>query len=117
VDSDRYLLQSAVRRHMFGVEIFVLVRSWSMNLRERRRQVRQGSPRTISIPQAGWQFFGIGEAASYAAAARGEIPYIQIGGLKRVPVVLMEQRFLQAGGTASSSGDVGPPPLAAAGSE
>jgi hypothetical protein len=68
----------------------------------------------MSIPEAGWEFYGLGEAASYAAAARGEIPYIQVGGPKRVPVVLMEQRLLQAGGTASSSGDVGPSPLAAA---
>jgi hypothetical protein len=56
----------------------------------------------MSIPQAGWVYFRLSENGSYAAAARGEIPFIQVGGLKRVPVELMEQRLLQAGGTASS---------------
>jgi hypothetical protein len=51
----------------------------------------------MSIPEAGWEFYGLGESASYAAAARGEIPFIQVGGLKRVPVVLMEQKLLQPG--------------------
>ena len=48
---------------------------------------------TISIPEAGRRFFGIGENASYRAAARGEIPFVKIGKIKRVPIKLMEQRM------------------------
>jgi hypothetical protein len=60
-----------------------------------RRKRQPGTPKTMSIAEAGWEFYGLGEAASYAAAARGEIPYIQVGGLKRVPIQLMEQKLLQ----------------------
>ena len=45
---------------------------------------------TISIPEAGARYFGISRAGSYGAARRGEIPYIRIGRLKRVPVRAME---------------------------
>jgi hypothetical protein len=58
----------------------------------------------MSIPEAGWEFYGIGEAASYAAAAKGLIPFIQVGGLKRVPIELMERRLLQTGSAADSDG-------------
>ena len=68
-----------------------------MSVQRRRKCQRKGPPRTMSIPEAGWEFYGLGESASYAAAARGEIPFIQVGGLKRVPVVLMEQKLLQPG--------------------
>ena len=45
---------------------------------------------TISVPQAGRRYFGLSRNGSYAAAARGEIPTIEIGRLKRVPVRAME---------------------------
>jgi hypothetical protein len=48
---------------------------------------------TMSIPEAGWEFYGLGEGASYAAAKRGQIPYIQIGKKKRVPRILMKRRM------------------------
>jgi hypothetical protein len=64
-----------------------------MQTRVKRRNRQQGELRTMSIPEAGAEFYGIGETASYAAAARGEIPYIRVGGLKRVPVALMEERL------------------------
>ena len=38
---------------------------------------------TISVPEAG-RLLGLGETASYAAAARGEIPFQQLGRKKRV---------------------------------
>jgi hypothetical protein len=74
-----------------------------MRTRINRRTRRQGELRTMSIPEAGAEFYGIGEAASYAAAARGEIPYIQVGGLKRVPIALMEAKLASAG--SPSGGD------------
>jgi hypothetical protein len=48
-------------------------------------------PLTISIPEAGRRYFGLGRNASYEAARRGEIPSIKIGRLKFVPVRLMER--------------------------
>ena len=52
---------------------------------------KKGPPLTLSVPEAGQRYFGIGRNASYRAADRGEIPTIQIGGLRRVPVVRMEK--------------------------
>jgi hypothetical protein len=48
-------------------------------------------PKTISVPEAGKQYFGLAKNASYEAAARGEIPVIKIGGRLRVPVCQLER--------------------------
>ena len=48
-------------------------------------------PKTISVPEAGKVYFGMGRNASYAAAKNGDIPSIKIGGLLRVPVRALEQ--------------------------
>ena len=55
------------------------------------------TPKTISVPQAGRDYLGIGRDASYEAAKRGEIPFIQVGRLKRVPVIAMERKLDQVG--------------------
>ena len=47
--------------------------------------------KTVSVPAAGKQYFGLAKNASYAAAARGEIPVIRIGGRLRVPVCQLER--------------------------
>jgi hypothetical protein len=49
------------------------------------------TPKTLSVPAAGRDYFAMSRNASYAAAARGEIPTIRIGKLLRVPVVALEQ--------------------------
>ena len=54
-------------------------------------------PKTISVPQAGRIYLGIGRDASYAAARRGDIPVIQVGRLLRVPVVAMERMLDRVG--------------------
>jgi hypothetical protein len=54
---------------------------------------------TLSVPEAGKRYFNIGRAASYAAAANGEIPVIRVGGLLRVPVRAMERLLDTASGT------------------
>ena len=46
---------------------------------------------TISVPEAGLRYFGLSLNGSYAAAARGEIPTIKVGRLRRVPVRAMER--------------------------
>ena len=41
---------------------------------------------SVDVPVAGRVGFGLGRNASYAAAARGEIPTVRIGKKIRVPV-------------------------------
>jgi hypothetical protein len=54
-------------------------------------------PKTLSVPQAGKEYFDLGRNASYEAARRGEIPTIRIGRLLRVPVVALERKLAEAG--------------------
>lgn len=51
---------------------------------------------TYSVPEAG-RILGVGRDAAYEAAARGEIPVIRIGRLRRVPKTALE-RMLESGG-------------------
>jgi hypothetical protein len=53
------------------------------------------SPLTISVPEAGRKYFGLSRNASYAAAARGDIPTIRIGKLLRLPVRTLDQMLDQ----------------------
>ncbi len=55
---------------------------------------------TISVPEAGRRYFGLSRNGSYAAAQRGEIPTIDIGRLKRVPVRAMEALLNRVSGNA-----------------
>jgi len=52
--------------------------------------------KTISVPAAGRRYFDLGKNASYAAAARGEIPVLKIGARLRVPVVALERMLAEA---------------------
>ena len=61
-------------------------------------------PKTLTIPEAGWIYFGLSKNGSYDAAARGEIPYIVVGRLKRFRSRKMEQIM------ADGVGLVAPPP-------
>ena len=54
-------------------------------------------PKTLTVPEAGRTYFGIGRNASYEAARRGDIPTIRIGRLLRVPIVQMERKLEEAG--------------------
>ena len=53
-------------------------------------------PKTITVPDAGRIYFGLGRNASYDAAKRGEIPTIKVGRLLRVPIIAMERRLEEA---------------------
>jgi excisionase family DNA binding protein len=57
---------------------------------------------TISVPEAGARYFGISRNAAYEAAARGEIPTVKVGRLKRVPVRAMERKLDRASDEAAS---------------
>jgi len=55
------------------------------------------SPKTLSVPRAGRQYFALSRGASYAAAARGELPVIRIGRKLRVPIIALETMLEHAG--------------------
>jgi hypothetical protein len=52
--------------------------------------------KTISVPEAGALYFGLQRDASYAAAARGQIPTIRIGRTLRVPIMALDRMLEQA---------------------
>jgi hypothetical protein len=54
-------------------------------------------PKTLTVPEAGRQYFDLGRNASYEAARRGDIPTIRIGRLLRVPVVQLERKLEEIG--------------------
>ena len=54
-----------------------------------------GEVKTLTVPDAGRIYYGLGRNASYDAAKRGDIPTIKVGRLLRVPVVAMERRLQQ----------------------
>jgi hypothetical protein len=60
-------------------------------------RMSEEAPKTMSVPAAGKHYFDLGKNASYAAAARGEIPTIKIGRRIRVPVVALERILAEAG--------------------
>ncbi len=56
------------------------------------------TPLTIPVPEAGRRYFGLSRNASYAAAARGEIPTIRLGKLLRVSVAALEEMLKKKSG-------------------
>ena len=52
--------------------------------------------RTISVPEAGKNYYGLSRGASYQAADRGEIPTVRVGRLRRVPIAAMEKKLADA---------------------
>jgi hypothetical protein len=55
----------------------------------------RNEPYTLSVPEAGKRYLGIGRNASYERAKDGLIRTIKVGNLLRVPVIRMER--LRAG--------------------
>jgi hypothetical protein len=53
--------------------------------------------KTLSVPEAGKKYFDLAPDAAYAAARRGEIPTIKIGGRIRAIVPAIEQMLELAG--------------------
>jgi excisionase family DNA binding protein len=58
---------------------------------------------TMSVPEAGRKYLGLGRDASYAAARRGELPVLYFGKLMRVPRAAMERMLMEAGQPAPST--------------
>jgi hypothetical protein len=67
-----------------------------------KRRRKTGSE-TMSVPEAGKKYFNLSKNAAYDAAARGDIPVVQVGKLKRVPVRLMERLMDEAGKSDSAA--------------
>jgi hypothetical protein len=53
--------------------------------------MNEENPKTLSVPTAGRRYFGLGKNASYAAAARGEMPVIRVGSRLRAPIVALDR--------------------------
>jgi hypothetical protein len=56
---------------------------------------------TMSVPEAGKKYFGLGRNASYAAAARGDFPTMWIGSRVFAIVAALERKIEEAGLTGS----------------
>jgi hypothetical protein len=60
-------------------------------------QQSQQEPRLVyDVPEAGAKL-GLSRGASYAAAARGDLPVIRIGKLLKVPMAAFDKMLEQAG--------------------
>jgi hypothetical protein len=59
--------------------------------------------KTLSVPDAGWKYFALHRAGSYAAAARGDFPTIRIGRRLRVPIIALERMLQEARPTAKEN--------------
>ena len=57
--------------------------------------------KTMSVPEAGRQYFDLGRNAAYEAARRGDIPTIKIGRLLRVPIMALDRKLEAVEGRAS----------------
>jgi hypothetical protein len=47
---------------------------------------------SLSVPEAGRRYYGLGTKGSYAAAKRGEIVTVRVGRLLRVPIAEQEAK-------------------------
>ena len=67
----------------------------------KKRSASEERSWTLSVPEAGRRYLGLGRNLSYDAAARGQIPTIKVGRLLRVPVARIEAMLSTpgAGGT------------------
>jgi hypothetical protein len=64
------------------------------------------NPKTLTVPEAGRLYFGLGRNASYDAAKHGELPVIKIGYRLRVPVAALEKMLADAGIKTANGGVV-----------
>jgi hypothetical protein len=56
-----------------------------------------GTVKTMTIPEAGAHYYGLGRGGSYNAAKRGDLALIGKGKHKRVSVPAMERMLEEAG--------------------
>jgi hypothetical protein len=58
------------------------------------------TPWTMSVPEAGKKYYGLGRGASYEAAWNGLMPTIMVGGKRRALVRAIERQLEEAGAKA-----------------
>ncbi len=61
------------------------------------RKIEADESKTMPVPKAGKIYFGLGRDASYAAAHRGDIPTMKIGGKLRAVVPAIEAMLENVG--------------------
>lgn len=61
------------------------------------RQDEDVVPLTLSVPDAGWRFYGLRRNGSYQAAKRGDLVTVRVGRLLRVPVAAQQRKLDRAG--------------------
>jgi hypothetical protein len=54
---------------------------------------KYGKPLTMSVPEAGWIYFGLGRMGSYKAAQNGDLEVMDVGGVKRVITAAMDAKM------------------------
>ena len=54
-------------------------------------------PAAISIPEAGRVSLGLSRNGSYEAAARGDFEIIEVGRLRKVPIIALAMRMVATG--------------------
>lgn len=60
---------------------------------------------TLSVPDAGREFFDLSLKPAYQAARRGEIPVIRVGNLLKVPRLAVRAMFIELGRLAAERAD------------
>ena len=80
-----------------------------MNLTKDRKPRSKNRPKptgkTMSVPEAGWEYLGLGKNAAYEAVRRGDLPVIKIGARMRVPVLAMEMMLEAASAPTAAQPD------------
>jgi hypothetical protein len=54
---------------------------------------KYGKPLTMSVPEAGWIYYGLGRMGSYKAAHRGDLEVMEVGGTMRVLTAAMDAKM------------------------
>jgi len=54
---------------------------------------KYGKPLTMSVPEGGWIYFGLGRMGSYKAAHRGDLEVMEVGGVMRVITAAMDAKM------------------------
>jgi len=62
-----------------------------MGQNDRQKTSDDEKPFTMSVPDAGKKYFGLGKNASYEAARRGQMPVFWIGGRVRAVVAKLDR--------------------------